>query len=282
VLGERTKRALFKLPAASSRWERASGESAFREEIRQVASVSGAPEQLYTLAGEALMRSTDGGLTWLQLPTPARLTALLAPAAMPGQLFAASDAGLLRSQDGGNNWDRIELTASGSPIRELMALGPSAIAAIDGTRVLLSTGGSSWKSVASLPGNPNIYGLAGIGSNGLLAATSAGLMRSDDLGDSWRATGGDLGGTSIQAIARHPMLDHVYFAAAFGVVYESRDDGESWQRILPEGPGMGRITQLLAVPGEPGRLFVLTEGRGVFELDREALARETAAPSRAK
>jgi photosystem II stability/assembly factor-like uncharacterized protein len=282
VLGERTTRAVFKLPAASSRWERASDDGAFREEVRQVATVSGAPKQLYTLAGGALMRSADGGLTWLQLPAPARLTALLAPAAMLGQLFAASESGLLRSRDGGSNWEWMQLPAPSSTIRELVALPPSAIAAIEATRVFLSTDGSSWKASAALPGNPNIYGLAGIGSNGLLAATSAGLMRSDDFGDSWRTTGGNLGGTSIQAIARHPMLDRVYFAAAFGVVYESRDDGDSWQRILPEGPSMGRITQLLAVPGDPGRLFILTEARGVFELDREALARAGAASPQPK
>jgi hypothetical protein len=74
----------------------------------------------------------------------------------------------------------------------------------------------------------------------------------------------------------------VYFAAAFGVAYESRDDGESWQRILPEGPAMGRITQLLPLPGEPERLFALTEGHGVFELDRKAPAAGASAASPAK
>jgi hypothetical protein len=88
-------------------------------------------------------------------------------------------------------------------------------------------------------------------------------MRSADWGATWQASGGALSNTSIEAVAAQPLRPHCYFAAAFGLTYESLDDGETWRLLAPEGPAMGRITQLLP-SRESDRLYVATESHGAF------------------
>jgi photosystem II stability/assembly factor-like uncharacterized protein len=277
VLGEKTRRGAMKLTATGSRWEDIAGADALPE-IREVAPVPGHPEQVYAITGGSLVRSQDAGRTWIRVDVPWRPTSLIATAEIQGVL-AASEAGLFRSTDGGQTWGRIDLPVSREPIRKLIALSPPAIAALAGSRVLLSTDGLRWKIARELPGNPDVWGLAGGEAGGLLAATSSGLMRSDDFGGAWRATGGGLGSTGIQAIVRDPTRDGAYFAAVSGAVYESVDEGESWKAIVAQEPGIDRIIQLL--PAERG-LLALTEARGVFALESSAPSAGTAARIRAK
>ena len=130
---------------------------------------------------------------------------------------------------------------------------------------------AEWR-VARLPGSPEIYDLVANGPSGILAATSTGLMRSNDFGISWTPTGGEIASKAIQAIAKEPMREGVFYAAVNGLVYESDDNGESWQLILPEGPAIDRIIQLLPSASQPGRVFALTATRGVFVMDRAITA----------
>jgi photosystem II stability/assembly factor-like uncharacterized protein len=109
--------------------------------------------------------------------------------------------------------------------------------------------------------------VAGNRSGVLLAATSAGLLRSFDFGRSWSFAPGELGATSIEAVARDPARPHRFLAAAFGIVYASNDNGDSWTRVSPEGPSMGAIRQLLP-SAVPGRVYALTEAHGAFVLTR--------------
>ncbi len=218
----------------------------------------------YALAEGVVMRSD--GRSWARIPAPARIVALLTPA--DGSLLALSDSALNRSLDGGASWDRWDLAGLGTPLRGLVALTESSIAVVGSTRILTWGRESGWVLASELPGNPGINGVAGDGSHVLLAATSSGLMRSADLGRSWRAVRGTLGGTSIEAVAGDPTHKRVYFAASFGRVYESNDDGQSWQALAPVGAALGRITQLL-LSRQSDELFALTEGRGAFVWSRD-------------
>jgi photosystem II stability/assembly factor-like uncharacterized protein len=219
----------------------------------------GAPPD-YALAAGVVMRSSDGQ-AWAPVPTPATVIAMLA--SPNGALLAVSDAALFRSMDGGDTWNRWDLPELETPIRGMVALTESSIAIVGAARILTWSEKGGWNLAGRMPGDPGIYGVAGDGSRLLLAATSCGLMRSEDFGRSWRAVRGTLGGTSIEAVAGHPVRVHVYFAAAFGRVYESNDDGQSWQPLAPAGPSMGRITQLLLSP-QSDELFAMTDVRGVF------------------
>jgi photosystem II stability/assembly factor-like uncharacterized protein len=129
--------------------------------------------------------------------------------------------------------------------------------------VLWSPNAEHWIAGGQLPGNAQIRGLAGTGSGLMLAATSSGLMRSGDFGQSWGPVRGELGAISIQAVARDPAAPGIFVAAAFGVVYSSSDGGLTWTLLDSAAPPIGDIRQLL-ISTHLRRLFALTENHGVF------------------
>jgi photosystem II stability/assembly factor-like uncharacterized protein len=263
VLGEKPGSSVWMLPAASSDWKTAPGSSAgSKAPARNAERAAGDP--IYVVDAGRIAASRDGGGTWDLLPAPSPVSAVLVVA---GRVLAASESGLSSSEDGGRTWDRVDLPGGGEPIRELVALSPTAVAAVAAHRMWISFDGVSWKKAGAIPGAPEILDVAGDTSGVVLAATTAGLVRSQDFGASWQPAEGQLRDNTVEAIVRHPSRANVYFAAAFGLIYESSDGGSSWQPILSESLALGPIIQLLVVPGEPDRLFAMTDTHGVFELD---------------
>jgi photosystem II stability/assembly factor-like uncharacterized protein len=260
VLGGASAQGVLKLPVDAAAWQIVPQQTGLRE-IRRIVPVADSPGEAYAIASGTLFHSTDGGQTWANVPAPAALTIVL-PAS--GVLLAASDAGLFRSEDRGLHWYPALLPSGFRTVDELTLVCPSVIAAVMNRRVLLSSDGVSWRTAAEIPGTPEILGLAGSGCGGLLAATAAGLLRSDDLGESWRDAADDLRGRAVQAVAVS-ALSGLQFAAASGLVYLSRDGGNNWQPLTRDSPS-DRIQQILLVSAGAPRLLVLTEGRGVYEL----------------
>jgi photosystem II stability/assembly factor-like uncharacterized protein len=263
VLGDRPGSSVWKLPVSGSNWQAVSSKRASTTGVHRV------PDRapVYVIDAGRVAASFDGGATWVLLSSPGPVNAVLD---FGSGILAATDSGLFRSQDGGRTWDRIELPGQAEPIRQLVALAPNAIAALASTRLWLSTDGENWKVTAPLPGSPQILDVAGSMNGLILAATTAGLLRSADFGMSWRPAEGDLRNNTVEAVVRHPTHDNVYFAAAFGLVYESSDGGLSWRAIASRSLTLGPIIQLLVVPGPPDRLFAMTDTHGVFELDFSA------------
>ncbi len=261
---------LLRLTKDASEWESLGVPDG--QVVRQIVPVPGAPDRLYAAGGNSILMSTDAGRTWMGTSRPsttAPLTAVL-PSRESNHLLVASEAGLFSSDDAGLTWDTAMVPAMDAPIRAFIPVSPQWTAAIGGAHLFLSSDGLTWSSVSLPTDRLEINGLVSTGSDGLLAATSAGLLRSDDFGRTWRPVAGVLGGTSIRAICKHPTLKDVYFAAAFDAVYESRDGGRSWQCLTPKRSGIDSVVQLLVMPSQPGRLFALTERAGVFSLDRPA------------
>jgi photosystem II stability/assembly factor-like uncharacterized protein len=266
IIGEQTKWSMLQLLPQSSDWLAIREVAEFRE-IQGPQPLRTRPP-IYTVAGQTLVRSMDGGRNWLRLDAPTGLIAVLAPAASRKKIIAAAMGGLYTASENGRNWEKVSAPVLRMPVRQLVPLYESAFAAIGGSQVLLSRDGLDWTIATPSPGK-EVLGMTACGANCLLAATSAGLRRSEDFGSTWQAAGGAIGASSMQAIARDPIQEGVYYAAGFGVVYESRDDAQSWHRVLPEGPGIDPIVQLLPALD---RLFVLTATRGVFVLDRSVRA----------
>jgi hypothetical protein len=107
--------------------------------------------------------------------------------------------------------------------------------------------------------------------NGFLAATSRGLMKSSEVEKVWQPLHGILDGSTVTAICKHPTRAGVIFASKFGVIFVSRDEGQSW-KILPGGDdGTESVTELLVVPEIPDRIFALTRNRGVYSISLPAL-----------
>ncbi len=262
VLGDKPGRSVWMLPASASDWKTApEGRGASKAPER---SADRAGDPVYVIDEGRIAISRNGGGTWDYLPAPKPVSAVLA---VSGRVFAASESGLSSSVDGGRTWNRVDLPGGGEAIRGLVALTPTSVAAVAAHHMWISFDTVTWKMTGPIPGSPEILDVAGDTNGILLAATTAGLVRSQDFGASWQPAEGQLRDNTVEAIVRHPSRANVYFAAAFGLIYESSDAGSSWQPILSESLDLGPIIQLLVVPGEPDRLFAMTDTHGVFEMD---------------
>ena len=121
------------------------------------------------------------------------------------------------------------------------------------------------------PGNGyEIYGIVATDHNGFLAATSRGLMRSDEARTTWQPLPGLLEGSTVTAICKHPTRAGVMFASKFGVIFISKDEGRSWTRLTSADDGTELITQLLVVPDLPDRVLALTRSHGVYSISLPA------------
>jgi len=261
---------IFQLPNGMGPWRKVVPVS--KVQAFAIATAPGNSQLLYAAGYRALLASADGGRTWTSLPAPApdsRITALLA---LPGRLLAGTDAGLFHSGNGGKSWNAAGLPVAKPAIRAFARVDRESVAAITSFGLFFSRDGVNWKSAGVVQGNPEILGVASAGGGTLFAATSRGLVRSDDSGSSWHAAGGSLDGNTVSAVAAHPARLGVVFAAQYGNIYVSNDNGRTWRRIPTEGLLMTTIRELQLLPGTPDRLYALTKGQGVFGLPLEARA----------
>ncbi len=188
-------------------------------------------------------KTADGGAVWKNLPLDGPW--LLIDPSHPTSLYAFG-SGLSRSDDGGATWQLL-------PVR--------------GKRL----------AVADLALDPARTAIA-------YAATPDGVFKSTNRGATWSRTGSGLPAGNVAAVAvdpRHPAL--VYAAvvpvgggggAAAGAVagktgdpgvYLSTDGGATWS---PYGAGLpaAEVTGLVLDAADPGRLYALTAGYGLYRL----------------
>lgn len=157
--------------------------------------------------GARLLRTSDGGRTWIPIPSPFGVLPLAALQALPAAgpddaplLLAATydprrQAALLwRSADGGATWERGLEARTSWPIAA--AHDRPALIAL-GNLLLVRRGADRWERTA-LPGE--VRRVVGDGDT-LLALTTAGLLRSDDAGARWRAAGEALPAEQLMDIA---------------------------------------------------------------------------------
>jgi len=233
-------------------------------------------ERLYALTTESLLLTADSGRTWAAVPLPAvtsKLTTLLVPPDGDKILVGAED-GVYYSQDAGKTWLQARLPEGQLPIRSLILLGSQSVAAITRSTVLVSRDGTDYEAASSLVGGAEFYGLVAT-DKALLAATSLGLLRSDDFGASWRAPPGVLNGSTVSAISKHSTYPGVLFASCYGAVFRSLDDGYSWTLLIRGEGEVASIRELVVAAGMPDRLFAITHNQGVLTL---YLERESSCP----
>jgi photosystem II stability/assembly factor-like uncharacterized protein len=236
-----------------------------RNQVVRIVSVNSRILYIVTLNG--LVVSTDAGLSWRKMspPSAAPLTDLLAPAADGHRLLVGSQDGLYQTENAGQTWN----LDPGAPVL-LSAVGPRASGAI-ATPMLVSTSAGIGFETAKHPGSGyEIYGMVATDHNGFLAATSRGLMRSDEAEKTWRPLPGLLDGSTVTAICKHPTRAGVIFASKFGVIFVSKDEGQSWTRLTSADDGTEVITELLVPPEMPDRVLALTRSHGVYSISLAA------------
>jgi photosystem II stability/assembly factor-like uncharacterized protein len=207
----------------------------------------------------------------LETPSDAKLTALLAAPHGGRRLLLGAEDGIYYSDNRGKTWNPAETPRDLPPIRSLAAIGGS-FAAITRSAVLLSADGIKYRFVASPAEGSEIYDLTGTDHAGLIAATSRGLRISLDLGKTWRTPSQSLGESSVSAVYKHPTRPGVLFAARYGVIFSSADDGQTWLQLTPDGEELPAVRGMVVAPGIPDRLFAITQFQGVYSvpLDSES------------
>jgi photosystem II stability/assembly factor-like uncharacterized protein len=138
-------------------------------------------------------------------------------------------------------------------------------------------GAETWRRTASSP--PGTVAALAVDSGSastVYAATTRGLFRSPDGGETWQSLNARIPGVNgcdpesapcgrAIALLADPHQPGGLWASfdQAGLLFTSRDGGESWRRVLL-GPSFLAVFAISAHPSEPGRLFLGT-ARGVYE-----------------
>lgn len=236
-------------------------------------SVSFADAQVGMMARSAglLLRTTDGGRSWTQLPAPPisrdnGLTggnSILAMVDRDTAVMIAQD-GAYRSADGGKSWTRTLAVSyfQNLGLQAISAHGNQVVAAAEDGHVHRSAdGGKTW-SDATYPGSRPVS-VSWAGSSAVFILDSFGaLSRSDDAGQTWRQ------------VRPQPTPLEMFFAMRFSTdgqtglitsnlaVYRTSDGGQTWNRdfdFMASGfwltPGFTGGRQPILV-GAEGQVFV--------------------------
>ncbi len=238
-----------------------------RKQVVRIVSVDS--QRLYIVTVSGLVASTDAGASWHEISAPSAspLTDLLVPAADGRRLLVGTEEGIFQTENAGQTWKPAQLldVKFGAPAF-LTPGGPRTTSIIPTPLLMPSSDGVGYETTKH-PGNGNeIYGIVATDHNGLLAATSRGLMRSDEVEKTWQPLPGLLDGSTVTAICKHPTRAGVLFAAKFGVIFVSKNEGQTWERLTSANDEMEVIKELLVVPEIPDRVFALTRSHGVYSI----------------
>ena len=235
--------------------------------------ISANSRSLYILTVDGLVVSDDAGGSWHEISTPShsRLTDLLVPAADGHRLLVGSEKGIFQTDNAGETWNPASLPEVNFIPGVLVTPRPRATDAVAAPILVLSSDGVGYETPKHSEDGYEIYGMVATDHNGFLAATSRGLMRSDEAERAWHPLPGVLDGSTVTAICKHPTRAGVIFASKFGVIFVSKDEGHTWENLAGGDDGTEIITELLVVPQIPDRIYALTRNRGVYSISLAAL-----------
>jgi photosystem II stability/assembly factor-like uncharacterized protein len=224
-------------------------------------------------AGGLVVRSDNRGTDWTILARWKETVATRSLALAPGEpalLAAGGDDGVRLSRDGGETWSRTGADAPGLAQVESLAFDP-----VD-PRVLYAgtwrqafrtrDGGVTWARIAEgmvLDATIYSWDFSASDPKDIWVSTCGWVYRTRNGGDRWTRFKNGFTNRRSQAVRRDPVRPGVVYAATVGGLHRSMDGGETWSRISRES----LVVTALDVDRSTGRLYVGTEGEGVFTSD---------------
>ena len=236
------------------------------------------PGRLYaTLAGQygggLAVVSDDRGAGWKVLARFRDTVATRALAVVPGEpalLAIGGDDGVRLSRDGGATWARSGADTPGLVQVESLAFDPSDPKVLyAGTwRQAFRTkdGGATWARIAEvmvLDATVYAWDFDGANPKDIWVSTCGWVYRSKDGGDRWLRSKTGFTNRRSHAVRRDPTRPGFIYAATVGGLHRSTDNGETWTRLSRES----LVVTALEVDARTGRLYIGTEGEGVFFSD---------------
>lgn len=215
--------------------------------INALWSHPGRPVWVAATGDGRILHSADEGRRWQETARPGQ--PVLGLGGDERQLYAGLyKAGLLRSDDGGQTWESVPnlparlLTRLQSAADRLLAYGPPA-------EIWRAEGLSrQWKRIP-LPPKSFLITMCFIpGSDGgLLAATTAGLLRREADETAWQTVLPD-----IKILKTHFDGQRLWAGSAFGQLFVSDDGGQSWT----ERPGPKKEHSILGLTADETGMVV--------------------------
>ncbi|MGB5874527.1 MAG: hypothetical protein WBH56_12465 [Bacteroidota bacterium] len=230
---------------------------------------NGKTRRHYIAGGNGLHRSTDGGESWRILTSWETMEVLsVVPHPIdPAIIYIATPWGVYKTVDDGDNWVEIMNGMRRWYVEDLLMDLREAETLYAGSEDDLyrtTDGGELWEPmgvgdspVLTVMQHPVLQDL-------LLAGVEDGGIRfTTDAGATWKGAKG-LEGMSVYAIAASADGKDLYAAGWETGLCRSQDNGRSWNMIW-DHPDVEGIFCILVDPSDPARIFVGTDGDGVFE-----------------
>ena len=232
---------------------------------------NGTTRRHYIAGGNGLHRSTDGGESWRILTSWETMEVLsVVPHPVdPAIIYIATPWGVYKTVDDGDNWVETMKGMRRWYVEDLvmdMRDAETLYAGSEDDLYRTTDGGELWEPmgvggspVLALMQHPVLQDLffAGVEEGGIRFSTDAGAT--------WQGAKG-LEGMSVYAIAASADGKDLYAAGWETGLCRSQDNGRSWTMIW-DHPDVEGIFCILVDPSDPARIFVGTDGDGVFESD---------------
>uniref|UniRef100_UPI00055878A2 WD40/YVTN/BNR-like repeat-containing protein n=1 Tax=Actinoplanes subtropicus TaxID=543632 RepID=UPI00055878A2 len=227
--------------------------------------------------------SADGGKNWYQGQEPAGVTGggTIAVGADAGYMvWSPQGTGVYYSTTRGSSWTASAGVPAGA-IVESDRVNPRTFYAYAAGKFYTSKdGGATFTaSSAALPSSGRLHFHAVPGTEGeVWFAGSTGLLRSTDAGATFTKVSSVTSGINVAFGKAAPGQSHLavfLVGTVDGVagVFRSDDNGTSWVRINDDAHQYGNAGDALAAdPRVFGRVYLGTNGRGIFYADRNATA----------
>jgi len=223
------------------------------------------------MSNTGVFKTFNGGGNWLMVDNMQSVSSVVFNPRDSRTVYAAGQA-LLRSTDGGNIWSRIDPNADTplNYLTKSVVVDPrnplvlySAPSYVSWWRISkTSDGGLTWKDL-EVPNRPVIQTIAIDPQNTdtIYAATETGLFKSVNGGTSFVLANTGLPTQPILTMAIDPRTPSTIYAGTVQGIFKTVNGGENW---AASGLPTETILVMMADPNNPLRLYAGTEYGGVF------------------
>ncbi len=247
------------------------------DRIRDVAINQSDTNVVYTVRGNTILKSTDGGASWEIVYTDSQgaiITRLVVDWFNVDRVYAVTSIGtVLLSEDAGENW-RVIHQVDEPLIGIFMSQDDSRVMYIlelDRTVYKSTDGGATWNDIF-IEWPVDEKGLLGVvkrlymndgNSDDLYLSTTEGLWHSVDGGTSWDfvttlIARGAPENSEVAAFAVRPDISSTLFFTVGQIIHKSVDSGATWETI-ETFPSARKITWLQIDRDDPSIMFAGTE-----------------------
>jgi hypothetical protein len=213
---------------------------------------------MYAATNEGVYRSDNDGIAWVRASNGLPGGAVQGVSGDVGQMYAATSGGIYTTTDAGANWTLAGgLTGSASCVFHFS--GTTNVLACVGSDVYRSSdGGANW--IRELSGLTTPKHIRGAGNGIAWLATSAGVYRTPDSGDTWAAANGNIAAGNVLTVGCHPTNgDTIAFMAIGTNVYYTTTAGVTWTAQTVSG-----TVNSIAVSNQQGSYAYMGTSAGVY------------------